>query len=93
MSAALSRSERAPGLLLGEGVVLPDSVDLGGNVIVHAGTRVGEGTTEVTTYKNLIVRLQAPRFFTERDVTSASHLRQRRWWICRLHRGDRGKDF
>jgi UDP-2-acetamido-3-amino-2,3-dideoxy-glucuronate N-acetyltransferase len=43
VSAALSRSERAPGLLLGDGVVLPDSVDLGGNVIVHAGTRVGEG--------------------------------------------------
>jgi UDP-2-acetamido-3-amino-2,3-dideoxy-glucuronate N-acetyltransferase len=43
VSAALSRSERAPGLLLGEGVALPDSVELGGNVIVHAGTVVGEG--------------------------------------------------
>jgi UDP-2-acetamido-3-amino-2,3-dideoxy-glucuronate N-acetyltransferase len=42
VSARLSRSERAPGLLLGEGVVLPDSVELGGNVIVHAGTVVGE---------------------------------------------------
>jgi UDP-2-acetamido-3-amino-2,3-dideoxy-glucuronate N-acetyltransferase len=43
VSAALSRSERAPGLLLGEGVVLPGDVDLGGNVIIHAGTRVGAG--------------------------------------------------
>ncbi|QDU38879.1 MG2 domain protein [Maioricimonas rarisocia] len=31
------------------------------------GTRVGEGTAEVVTSKNLIVRLQAPRFFVERD--------------------------
>ena len=31
------------------------------------GTRVGEGTAEVVTRKNLIVRLQAPRFFVERD--------------------------
>ncbi|MFG0334910.1 MAG: alpha-2-macroglobulin, partial [Maioricimonas sp. JB049] len=31
------------------------------------GTRVGEATAEVVTSKNLIVRLQAPRFFVERD--------------------------
>jgi len=31
------------------------------------GTRVGEGTAEVVTRKNLLVRLQAPRFFVERD--------------------------
>ncbi|MCA9026613.1 MAG: alpha-2-macroglobulin [Planctomycetaceae bacterium] len=31
------------------------------------GTRVGEGETVVTTSKNLLVRLQAPRFFTETD--------------------------
>jgi len=31
------------------------------------GTRVGEGTVEVVTTKNLIVRLQAPRFFVEKD--------------------------
>lgn len=43
MSVRLSPSERAPGLLLGEGVVLPDSVELGGHVIVHAGTVIGEG--------------------------------------------------
>jgi acetyltransferase-like isoleucine patch superfamily enzyme len=39
----LRRSERAPGLLLGDGVELPDAVELGGNVIVHAGTLVAEG--------------------------------------------------
>jgi hypothetical protein len=31
------------------------------------GTRVGEGTVEVVTTKNLIIRLQAPRFFVEKD--------------------------
>lgn len=31
------------------------------------GTKVGEGSVEVVTKKDLIVRLQAPRFFTEKD--------------------------
>lgn len=31
------------------------------------GTRVGQGDAEATTYKDLIVRLQAPRFFVEKD--------------------------
>lgn len=31
------------------------------------GTSVGEGTTEVVTAKNLVIRLQAPRFFVEKD--------------------------
>jgi uncharacterized protein YfaS (alpha-2-macroglobulin family) len=31
------------------------------------GTRVGEGTAEAVTTKDLIVRLQAPRFFVEKD--------------------------
>ncbi len=31
------------------------------------GTQVGEGSVEVVTRKNLIVRLQAPRFFVETD--------------------------
>jgi len=31
------------------------------------GTRVGEGSAEVVTAKDLLVRLQAPRFFVERD--------------------------
>ena len=39
----LRPSERAPGLLLGEGVELADDVELGGNVVVHAGTRLGRG--------------------------------------------------
>src|SRR6202012_897887 len=30
-------------------------------------TRVGDGITHTTTTKNLIVRLEAPRFFVERD--------------------------
>jgi acetyltransferase-like isoleucine patch superfamily enzyme len=41
----LQRSERAPGLLLGEGVQLPDSVEIGGNVVIHAGTVIGEGAS------------------------------------------------
>jgi uncharacterized protein YfaS (alpha-2-macroglobulin family) len=32
-----------------------------------AGTRVGQGDAEVVTRKNLIVRLQAPRFFVQKD--------------------------
>ena len=31
------------------------------------GTRVGEGSTEVITSKDLIIRLQAPRFFVQKD--------------------------
>jgi len=38
----LHASDRAPGLLLGEGVSLPDSVELGGHVVIHAGTTIGE---------------------------------------------------
>jgi len=38
----LRQSERAPGLLLGDGVKLPDSVWLGGNIVIHDGTAVGE---------------------------------------------------
>ena len=39
----LEPSERAPGLLLGEGAELPESVELGGNVVIHAGTVIGVG--------------------------------------------------
>jgi UDP-2-acetamido-3-amino-2,3-dideoxy-glucuronate N-acetyltransferase len=38
-------SDRAPGLVLGEGVVLPDSVTLGAHVVIHDRTIVGEGCT------------------------------------------------
>ena len=31
------------------------------------GTKVGEGTAEVITTKDVIIRLQAPRFFTQKD--------------------------
>ena len=39
----LRPSDRAPGLLLGDGVELADDVEIGGNVVIHAGTVVGEG--------------------------------------------------
>ncbi len=39
----LRPSDRAPGLLLGEGVELPDQVELGGHVVIHAGTILGDG--------------------------------------------------
>jgi UDP-2-acetamido-3-amino-2,3-dideoxy-glucuronate N-acetyltransferase len=39
----LTASERAPGLLLGDGVELPDDVEIGGHVVIHAGTVVGAG--------------------------------------------------
>ncbi|HEV2075397.1 MAG TPA: hypothetical protein VGR10_04105, partial [Thermoleophilaceae bacterium] len=38
----LRPSDRAPGLLLGEGVELPGSVELGGHVVIHPGTEIGE---------------------------------------------------
>ena len=34
---------------------------------MSTGTRVGEGSVEVVTKKNLIIRLQSPRFFTQTD--------------------------
>jgi len=37
----LRPSDRAPGLLLGEGVLLPRTVELGGNVVIHEGTQLG----------------------------------------------------
>ena len=39
----LRPSDRAPGLLLGEGVELPGDAELGGNVVVHEGTVLGAG--------------------------------------------------
>ena len=36
-------SDRAPGLVLGEGVSLGDDVRLGANVVIHPGTVVGDG--------------------------------------------------
>ena len=39
----LRPSDRAPGLLLGERVLLPPTVELGGNVVIHEGTVIGGG--------------------------------------------------
>jgi UDP-2-acetamido-3-amino-2,3-dideoxy-glucuronate N-acetyltransferase len=39
----LQPSERAPGLLIGEDVALPDDAVVGGNVVIHAGTAFGAG--------------------------------------------------
>lgn len=36
------------------------------------GTRVGEGAADIVTTKNLLLRLQAPRFFVEKDVVTLS---------------------
>lgn len=43
MAEGLTASDRAPGLLLGAGVELPDDAEIGGHVVIHAGTRVGTG--------------------------------------------------
>jgi acetyltransferase-like isoleucine patch superfamily enzyme len=40
-AGVLRPSDRAPALLLGDGVVLPPTVEIGGHVIIHEGTRVG----------------------------------------------------
>lgn len=39
----LRPSDRAPGLLLGEGVTLPPTAEIGGNVVIHQGTVLGGG--------------------------------------------------
>jgi UDP-2-acetamido-3-amino-2,3-dideoxy-glucuronate N-acetyltransferase len=39
----LRPSERAPGLVLDDRVVLPEDVQLGGNVVIHSGTVLGAG--------------------------------------------------
>jgi acetyltransferase-like isoleucine patch superfamily enzyme len=39
----LQPSERAPGLLLGEGAQVAESAEIGGNVVIHAGTVIEEG--------------------------------------------------
>jgi UDP-2-acetamido-3-amino-2,3-dideoxy-glucuronate N-acetyltransferase len=39
----LTASDRAPGLLLGEGVIVPDDAELGAYVVIHAGTAIGAG--------------------------------------------------
>ena len=41
----LQPSDRAPGLLLGEGVEVPDDAQLGAYVVVHDGTVLGAGCT------------------------------------------------
>jgi UDP-2-acetamido-3-amino-2,3-dideoxy-glucuronate N-acetyltransferase len=41
----LQPSDRAPGLLLGDGVELPDDAQVGAYVVVHAGTVLGAGCT------------------------------------------------
>jgi acetyltransferase-like isoleucine patch superfamily enzyme len=41
----LSQSDRAPGLLVGTGVEIPDDATIGGHVVIHAGTRLGNGVT------------------------------------------------
>ena len=41
----LQPSERAPGLLLGDGVELPEDAQVGAYVVVHAGTVLGPGCT------------------------------------------------
>jgi acetyltransferase-like isoleucine patch superfamily enzyme len=41
--SALEPSDRAPGLLLGPGVELPEDVALGGHVIIHAGVVIEPG--------------------------------------------------
>ena len=40
--SALTASERAPGLLVGERVEIGDDVVLGGNVVIHAGAAIGD---------------------------------------------------
>ena len=39
----LKPSDRAPGLIIDDGVVLPHDVEIGANVVIHAGVELGSG--------------------------------------------------
>ena len=39
----LRPSDAAPGLLLGDGVEIPDGTEIGANVVIHHGTQLGSG--------------------------------------------------
>jgi UDP-2-acetamido-3-amino-2,3-dideoxy-glucuronate N-acetyltransferase len=41
----LRQSERAPGLLIGDGVELPSDAVIGANVVIHEGTALGAGVS------------------------------------------------
>ena len=61
------------------------------------GTKVGQGEAEIVTKKNLLVRLQAPRFFVEKDevVLSANvhnYLEKRQAGRCAARTGRRIRD-
>jgi len=43
MPSRLHESSRAPGLVLGEDVTLPDDAELGANVVIHSDTVIGSG--------------------------------------------------
>jgi acetyltransferase-like isoleucine patch superfamily enzyme len=43
MAASLIPSDRAPGLLIGAGVELPDSIELGAHVVIHPGVEIAAG--------------------------------------------------
>ena len=43
MGVDLRHSERAPGLLLGDGTAIADDATIGGHVVIHAGTTIGRG--------------------------------------------------
>ena len=40
----LRPSDRGPGLLVGEGVLVPPTAELGGNIVIHEGTAIGGAT-------------------------------------------------
>jgi acetyltransferase-like isoleucine patch superfamily enzyme len=70
----LRPSERAPGLLLGEGAQVPESVEIGGNVVIHAGTVIGEGARlqdAVVVGKPLVL---GPRSTASREAPPAAEI-------------------
>jgi acetyltransferase-like isoleucine patch superfamily enzyme len=70
----LRPSERAPGLLLGEGAQVPESVEIGGNVVIHAGTVIGEGAhlqDAVVVGKPLVL---GPRSTASREAPPAAEI-------------------
>lgn len=73
----LLASERAPGLLLGEGVELPDDAQIGANVVIHPGVRLGSGVhiqDAAILGKALVLSRQSQAELREPDPTSIGDL-------------------
>jgi acetyltransferase-like isoleucine patch superfamily enzyme len=68
----LHASDRAAGLLVGDGVDIPDDAEIGGNVVIHSGVRLGAGVRiqdAVVLGKALVLSSQSQAMMRDPDPT------------------------